>query len=301
MAKIERPNISNEDVLKSKALMVRLTRKKLNRNKMDKTISVEVRDSKKVTDDSALRVNKSLFTKKSVEDYMAIYTEASKYFYRVTSPWDDKGWRLLSIDIYEDFVKRFKGFTRDYRDKVITFIETVQAHVEDSRAMLGDAFDPDDYKFISGNGSVDRQVLLDQFALEVDYNTVTNGNDLRVDLTEADRAVIADQINTQNKVKFAKVNESIIENLRDCILSIHDRLCDENNIFRDTLITNLEDLCDLIPKMNIAGDPKINEMAARAKAGLTKWEPALLREVPTLRREVADEAKDILDNMKGML
>jgi hypothetical protein len=292
---------TNEDVLKTKALMVRLTRKKLNRNKMDKAISVEVRDSKKVTDDSALRVNKSLFTKKSVEDYMSIYTEASKYFYRVTSPWDDKGWRLLSVDIYEDFVKRFKGFTREYREKVFSFIDSVQSHVEDSKAMLGDAFDPNDYRFIASNGSVDQQALLDQFALEVDYNTVTDGNDLRASLTEADRQIIASQIDEQNKVKFAKVNESIIENLHDCILAIHDRLCDENNIFRDTLITNLEELCDLIPKMNIADDPAINAMAAEAKASLAKWEPAVLREVPTLRKEVADGAKKILDNMKGML
>jgi hypothetical protein len=295
-------NLDNStDVLKNKALMVRLSRKKINRNKMDKDLSTELRDSKKVTDSSAVRVNKSIFTKSSSDEYMKIYNEGSKYFYRVTLPWDDKGWRLLAIDLYEDFTKKMKSFTSQYRTQVVGFVEKINGHVEESKAMLGDAFCQDDYSFISKNGSVDRDYLLDQFGFEVEYNTVTNGDDLRAALTEDDRAIIADQINKQALEKFAKANAHVINSLHEAVLAIHERLCKSDNVFRDTLITNLEELCDLIPKMNIAGDPAINEMAKVARDKLTRWDAPTLRDDDEARAKVAKDAAKILDNMKGVI
>ena len=289
------------DVLKNKALMVRLSRKKINRNKMDKDLGMLVRDLKKVSDSSAVRVNKSLFTKACTDEFMRVYNDGSKYFYRVTLPWDDRGWRLLGIELFESFRKSMKKFTKDYRTKVLDFIEKMGANIEDAKLMLGEAFNPDDYKFIAPNGSIDQEYLLDQFSFEVEYNTVTDGNDLRASLTEDDREIIADQINKQALEKFQKANEHIIQSLHDCVFAIHERLCQDENVFRDTLITNLDDLCDLIPKMNIAGDTTINELVAEAKVKITKWDAQTLRDVPGLRKEVSDEAGKILKDMKGLI
>jgi hypothetical protein len=293
--------ISDTDIIKSKALMVRLIRKKLNRNVMDKTIGSEVRDSKKVTESSAVRVNKSLYTKASTDEYMKLYNEGSKYFYRVSLPWDDKGWRLLAVDLYEDFTKKMKSFTKQYRNAVVKFIDNIENAIEESRTMLGDAFCIDDYKFLSPSGHVDRDFLLDQFSFEVEFNTVTSGDDLRASLNDDDKQIIAEQINKQAMDKFARANEHIITNLRDTVYAMHERLCKSENVFRDTLVTNLEDLCDLIPKMNIAGDPAINAMAAEAVKKLGKWDAQTLRDDPKKRKTVADDASKILDNMKGVI
>lgn len=294
--------VSNTEVLKNKALMVRLSRKKITRNKMDKAMGSEVRDNKKVTDDSAVRVNKSLFTKATCDTYMKVYNEGSKYFYRVSLPWDDNGWRLLSIDLYGDFTKKMKSYTKLYREQVVSFVEDLKSHIEDAQAMLGDAFNPADYQdLLLPDGSVDTEHLFKQFQFEVEFNTVTNGDDLRASLTEDDHAVIADQINAQALAKFQRANEHIIKTLHTCIFEIHDRLCVETNVFRDTLISNLEDLCDIIPAMNIAGDPAINLMASEAKLKLAKWDPQTLRDDPKVRKEVAKDAAKILDNMKGVI
>jgi len=293
--------ISNTEVLKSKALMVRLVRKKLNRNKMDKDLGQIIRDLKNVSESGAVRVNKSLFAKACTDAYMKVYNDGSKYFYRVTLPWDDRGWRLLGIELFEDFQKTVKGYTKDYRKHVLDFIENIESHIEEARGMLGDAFSMDDYKFISPNGTVDREYLLEQFAFEIEFNTVTSGDDLRATLTEDDREVIAEQINKQATENFQKANQHIITSLHECIFAIHERLCVDENVFRDTLITNLEDLCDLIPKMNIAGDATINELAADAKLKLAKWDPAVLRDVPSIRKDVSNEAKKILKGMEGLL
>lgn len=293
--------ITNTDVLKNKALMVRLNRKKLNRNKTDKEISAELTQLKEVTEDGAVRVNKSLFPKSVCEGWMKIYSEASKYFYQVTLPWDDKGWRLLSIDIYNEFTKKFKSYTGEYRTAVLDFIEHINDHLGLAETMLGKAWNPNDYKFLSANGGIDTNFLMEQFQLEIEYDTVTSGDDLRACLTEADREVIAAQIDEQAMKKFHKANEHIINTLRECVYNIHERLCVKEHVFRDTLISNLEELVDLIPKMNIAGDPVIDQMAADAKKMLTGWDPQVLRDDPKTRKQVADDAKKILDNMDGII
>jgi hypothetical protein len=268
---------------------------------MDKDLGILVRDLKNVSESGAVRVNKSLFSKACTEAYMKVYNDGSKYFYRVTLPWDDRGWRLLSIELFEDFQKTIKTYTKNYRAKVLDFIENISAHIEDSKMMLGEAFRIEDYKFLAPNGSVDQDYLLDQFGFEIEFNTVTSGDDLRATLTEDDREIIADQIDKQATENFQRANVHIITSLHECIFAIHERLCDDENVFRDTLITNLEDLCDLIPKMNIANDPAINHMAEVAKQQLTKWDPAVLREVPSIRNDVSNDAKKILKDMEGLI
>lgn len=294
--------ISNTELIKNKALTVRLTRKKLNRNKMDKDLSTMVQEMKNVTDKSSVRVNKSLFPKEATDKYQKVITEAAKYFYRVTTPWDDKGFRLLSVDIYKDFIKTMKGHTRAFREAVMDFIDGFENNIEAMRPVLGDAFSLADYsEYLLSTGGVNREGLLEKFALEVEYGTVSDGDDLRATLTEKDREVISAHITEQNNKKFAKSQEHIITTLHEHILAIHERLSKSENIFRDTLIGNLEDLCDIIPKMNIANDPAIDQLAAEAKATLCKWDAATLREVPSIREDVADEADKMLKGMEGLI
>ena len=293
--------ISDVDLLKHKALQVRLTRKKLNRNKMDKALGDELSKLKNVLDAGAVRVNKSLFSKSATDEYMKVYSDASKYFYRTTTPWDDRGWRLLAVDLYEDFTKKYKTYTGQYREKVNLFIDNIEAHMEEMKGILGQAYDVEDYKFVAPNGAVDREMLLSQFALEVEFDTVTSGNDLRASLTDADREIIAAEMDKRAMEKFSKSQEHIVIELVDVIDKMHERLSTADAVFRDTLVSNLEELCDLVPKMNIAGDQKLNDIARQAREKLTVWDAKTLRDDPKIREQVSAEANDILKQAKGLL
>ena len=167
---------------------------------------------------------------------------------------------------------------------------------------LGEAFSRQDYDYLFlSNGQLDRDGLMKQFQLEVEFGTVADGDDLRASLTDDDREIIAAHITEKNNIKFAATQKHIITVLHEHIMAIHERLCKDKNVFRDTLIGNLEDLCDLIPKMNIAGDPVLNQLAVDAKKALCSWDAQTLRDDPELRADVADKADKILDNMKGLI
>jgi hypothetical protein len=279
---------SNTILLKNKAMTVKLFRKKINRNTMDKELSDLLIEQKNVAEKGSVRVNKSIFPKSLTDPYQKIISETAKFFYRTTSPWDDKGYRLLSVKMYKEFTKQIKKYTREFREAVNYFIDHLEGAIEEQKAALGDAFNRNDYQHLfHSNGQINREYLEDCFNLEIEFGTVSDADDLRASLTEEDREILKQHITEKNNEKFAKSQRHIIDELRDAILSVHERLCKEENIFRDTLIGNLEELCDLIPKMNVAGDPAIDQLAADAKAKLcklksgSKWPTRLTRSLVT--------------------
>lgn len=293
---------TNTELLKNKAILVRLCRKKLNRNRTDKVLSSELQLSKNVTENGAIRVNKSLLPKSCTDEYSAVLTQASTYFYRVTLPWDDKNFRLLSIDLYKEFTKEMKHYNQRFRQAVDRFVADFAASVNQMKDVLGEAFDANDYsEYLDTEGAVKTDSLYEKFSLEVEFGTISDGDDIRASLTEADREAITQHITEQNTKKFTKAQEHIITSLHDCIMAIHERLSKDENIFRDTLISNLKDLCDLIPKLNIANNPAITQLANEAKVKCCKWKSGDLRKNPTFRNEIAKEAGKILNSMRGMI
>jgi len=68
--------------------------------------------------------------------------------------------------------------------------------------------------------------------------------------------------------------------------------------FNDTLVGNLKEIAQLAPKLNIAGDPKIDEFVAEI-GKLTAVEPQVLRDAPTTRQVVAQNAMAVLKKLEG--
>ena len=295
------PDVS---ILKKKAIMVRLTTKNLNRNKADKDLAKIVHDAKKVGDPGSVRVSKSIFPKDRTDKYMKPSAECKNYFYEHTSPWDDRGWRLLAVDIFKPFTQKIKSLTTTYKSAVFDFVDAFEDAIEEmqSDAVLGEAFKRSDYeKWFNRDGSVNREELLKNFKLEVEFDTVTTGNDLAASITDFDREMIAQEIDAKATAKFAAAQADLAKRLHTVITNMHERLAVADQTFRDTLVGNIEDLCDLIPAMNLAGDPKLNALAEQAKANLCKWDPQTLRDDLDKRKETAEEAAKIADNLKGLI
>jgi hypothetical protein len=81
---------------------------------------------------------------------------------------------------------------------------------------------------------------------------------------------------------------------------ISDKLHDPKAIFRDSMIDNARDLCDLLPRLNFADDPQLEAMRLEIETKLLK-NPEILRLHPEIRRDTAAEAKAIMDKMSSLM
>jgi hypothetical protein len=73
-----------------------------------------------------------------------------------------------------------------------------------------------------------------------------------------------------------------------------ERLAKPDNIFRDTLTQNLDDMLGILPMMNLTRDAEFDAIMLDAKQTLQGWDPNKLRKDMVARSQVAKAASDIL-------
>ena len=80
-----------------------------------------------------------------------------------------------------------------------------------------------------------------------------------------------------------------------------EKLSDTKSIFRDTLVTNMQDVCDVLKRLNVTGDKDLEQMRYMVENTLANNNPESLRLDPDLRKTKSIEAKDILDKMGAFM
>ena len=70
--------------------------------------------------------------------------------------------------------------------------------------------------------------------------------------------------------------------------------------FRDTIVTNLVKLVDVLPKLNVTGDPELERLADQVRASLLV-DPQELRKSESVRTETAKAANRIATTMAAYM
>jgi hypothetical protein len=78
---------------------------------------------------------------------------------------------------------------------------------------------------------------------------------------------------------------------------IAEKLSDPKNIFRDSMVENARETCDLLTRLNVADDPNLEAMRQQVEAKLLGHHPDTLRNDPDVRQDAAEEARKIMDAM----
>ena len=71
------------------------------------------------------------------------------------------------------------------------------------------------------------------------------------------------------------------------------------NTFKDTIVGNMIDICEVLPRLNLTGDADLANYCELVKSKLTNYDAADLREDENLRKTAADEAQAILTRWQG--
>jgi hypothetical protein len=79
------------------------------------------------------------------------------------------------------------------------------------------------------------------------------------------------------------------------------RLADPEARFHGTLVSNVSDLVELLPRLNIVGDPHLASLTEQVRKQLCQHSADLLRNSPTTRIETAASAAAIARTIAGVL
>ncbi|MFA6691550.1 MAG: DUF3150 domain-containing protein [Saccharofermentanales bacterium] len=279
--------------LRKKAFLTDLRVSMWTARKYDRDVSLDVEAQYNAKD--AGRYNKLLVPKEEINVLQKIAQRARAYQYKHTLPWEDGGYRIMLKSFYDEYMREMAKFKEEYYDAVCQFLERYPLMREQAVEMLGDMYSLRDYPSESA--------LKKKFDFSVSITPIPDSadSDLRAGMGE----VVAREIETNISDRIQAATDAAMRNLAmrifDTVNAMVDRLSAIDAKFKNSLIGNVRDLCDVFPHLNVAGDPKLNDLIEEVRYKLATQDPETLRNDADTRYRAANEARTILDKVREYL
>jgi hypothetical protein len=106
-----------------------------------------------------------------------------------------------------------------------------------------------------------------------------------------------EQIEAEVNSTYKKAINDVWVRLSELVCKVSETLGQPNKKFHDTLITNLQKFCTLMPCLNIMDDSNIEEMQKEVMEQLAKLKPDDLRKNKVERKKAANTANSILKKL----
>jgi hypothetical protein len=157
---------------------------------------------------------------------------------------------------------------------------------------MGGMYDRDDYPT--------PQEVKGKFTFKVHYAPITHSSDWRIGgLAEDETKKLAAAVAERERELLAGAMKSVWERLHKVVAKVVEVLGTADAIFRDTLIGNVIDLCNILPDLNLEDDPQLEDLRKEVERSIGSLDPAMIREDPEGRKKVAEDAQVILDKIGG--
>jgi hypothetical protein len=277
--------------LNDRALLVQLSISQWMGRKLDKKASKEVADHAGATR-SAVRTHKDLLP--GCEELANVHSMTNVVrtkFYDNTLPWGLDGMQILTTGNYLPYSIDYRKDRSDWYSLVNTFLgayEVAKWNAEnDKRHTLGALYVPTDYPSVLE--------LEQKFSMDLAIFPVPS-TDFRVQIASEELTRIQQDVEARVASAQAVAMREVWQRLFDKVKHIAEKCADPKAIFRDTMIENARELCELLPRLNITDDPNLESLRLEVENKLIHH-PDAIRNNPDLRRDTATEAKKIMDAM----
>jgi len=284
--------------LSSRAMLCSLSVSMWSARKHDPEASEEIAQRHGAQPDAG-RFHKVLLPKAALAEIQKIVSEARQEHYFMTLPWDDNGYRVLPAAAYMDHTEKMRGLASQFTPAVEALGRQFGQLVEEARVRLGGLFRPEDYP--------PPEELCSKFSFETKVMPLPDAGDFRVTLGDEEKERIKRQITAAVEASLQVGSRELWQRLYEAVSHLAERLQAYKvtgdgieHPFRDSVVTNLVKLVDVLPKLNVTGDPELERLAAEVRSSLL-IDPQELRKSESVRTETAKVAAAISARMAGYM
>ena len=248
---------------------------------------------------SAGRYNKRLLPKTALAPLNATMSEARTRRYAQSLPWDDKGPRLLTVANYAHYTQVMDALRERLVRQRARFIEDFDDYVEQARLDLGKLFRIGDYP--------SKDQLRDRFSIRYRITPVPDADHFIARLASDDTDRVKRDIESRIEEQLHDAVGDLYRRLTEAVERVSERLNEDENgkplVFRDTMISNLRDLVDVVPRLNIFADQRLARLCEEVKDRIAGVEPDSLRPSrtfdPVARAQVKRDADALMEQFAG--
>lgn len=291
-------NAIAEDVgIKSRALRVTLTIHAWTNTKSTRKATPVVVAAFNVANERRIKTAKVLIDPKEIKPVTDALRKIHDDHILRTLPWEDGGARILGSSGYMEYQDSQRKLKYDL-DRKITLLEANwDALVERSLADLGDLADRANYPAA--------EELRQRYSADCEMAPIGDAADVRLQVSDEEVARIQKHVEERHARKMEGIMADIERRVKAVAERVYDRLHNykpavggkrAENDFRDSLVTNVRELVDLLPSLNITNSAAIDRLRLDLME-ISRYDAAYLKTDDTTRQKTAAAAKAILDKM----
>jgi hypothetical protein len=209
-----------------------------------------------------------------------------------TLPWADKGSRLLPTSLFLDYKAEIDERKTKFDQMVKEFLGLYPTLVNEAALSLGTLFNAGDYPATYDVAS--------KFGVRLVFSPVPDAGDFRLDIAEEDLKELRSGYETSFNERLSDAMKAPWNQLHTLLKGMSAKLTDDmvgdtevKRRYHDTLITNAQDLCQMLTHLNVTGDPELE----RARRLLEKSIVGVDIEDIKTSPEVLSDVKDKLDTI----
>lgn len=253
--------------------------------KRDKGLAQETAQRKGAVSD-ACSVTKYIVDKAMI-DYVTAKAQAVRVFhYKNTVAWDDNGGRALPVARWFTYQAEISPLIDEFNLACEQFANWYSENWRNQAERLGDMFNAEEYPYPAE--------IRDRFKFKQSFRPIQNP-DFRTQLPDTVLNAVQDSMRQGMQEGFKLATAECWKRVADVVGKVYATLEEENKIFRDTLIENVNVMVDTVGPLNIAGNSVLADALQEAKNEIGSCIPDILRVDPRQRKRVCDIAKKIYD------
>jgi len=199
----------------------------------------------------------------------------------MTMPWSNSGLRLLPTAQYFKYQQTMTDMQNEFERLITNFLDSYNDEVIDVQMKLGDLFSRDDYPT---TGDLERK-----FAFSINYMPLPDAGDFRVDIGNEALAEVKQQYSEFYAKQYSTAMNDVWTRLHKALTSMSDRLDysskEDKKVFRDTLVSNVTDMIELLRVCNVTNSTQMSAMADSLEEAMSGVTPDALREDDYFRAE----------------
>ena len=285
-------------MIQNSAMLVDLNISVWTGRKMDKKVSDEIDAAKNTKAKGGNYHKKLLAGTQRLDDLQKLVGTIRTWHYAQTLPWSDGGSRLLPMKNFFDYKATLTDYAAQYDEAVKQFLNEYPTLVSAAAFQLGDLFDSEEYP------SVDK--LEGKFKFKYVFLPVPEVGDFRIDVSEAGKTELQEQYQKFYEDRLSEAMQDTWERLHDCVKHMSDKLANAEvpretkegpnytKLFRDSLITNANELCDLLTRLNVTNDAKLEQARQALESAINGHCAEDLRKSDDLRLQTKAKVDEIL-------
>jgi predicted secreted Zn-dependent protease len=245
-------------------------------------------------EEGTARVNKLIIPPDVLKEVKGARSAIYTHFTDNTLPWKDTGERLLMRKRYFDFIEKHEKLVGDFHAAVDHLVTVKYPSARDQAAFrMASMFKRDDYPH--------PEALRAKFAVALDIDAVTEAGDFRCTLQADQVSDIQAKMQEAMRERLNAAQSHVWDKLAKMVEHYQERMADSEGRLYESVKDNLFELLDILPGLNVMGDPELEKLGKEIKQKLQSFDIKTMRKDKDVKSQAASEATKIVAKMKAMM